>query len=161
MPLSEITDLLPLVGNVMASDSVEQLHSVSDKIFGGFGQTKVVEDANKEVREKESRTVANKLVSMVRQWGCLRTKDVIAKHGKGELDPTPHGPGVPAEWPEVAKELFTTAQHSPTIDAVSICGRRDWSSFSSQTSKGVYATRQLLLECYARDVLVFLEVLAV
>ena len=123
-PLPEIKDPLTLVGNVMAPDSVEQLQSLSDKIFGGCGQTKVIEDVSKEVREKESRAVASKLVSMVRQWDCLRTKDVIAKHGKEELDPTPYGPGVPAAWPEVTEELFTTAQHSPTIDALSICSQQ-------------------------------------
>eukprot|EP00969_Alexandrium_andersonii_P235837 10411954-Alexandrium_andersonii.AAC.1 len=48
--------------------------SMPTTFFSGWGQSKVVEDANKEMREKETKDTNNKTLRSVRQWDAIRSR---------------------------------------------------------------------------------------
>eukprot|EP00974_Lingulodinium_polyedra_P099587 9645527-Lingulodinium_polyedra.AAC.1 len=83
-PLSELVDLLPAVGTTLPAGTLEFLQDYSRSMWSGWGQSKVIEDANKEAREKESRDSTSKVLKEVKQWDALRSRGVIVAHGRVE-----------------------------------------------------------------------------
>eukprot|EP00974_Lingulodinium_polyedra_P046304 4437094-Lingulodinium_polyedra.AAC.1 len=50
-------------------------------VFGGFGQTKVIEDCHHWLRDREARDTTNKTVAYANQWDVLRSKGTLEAHG--------------------------------------------------------------------------------
>eukprot|EP00974_Lingulodinium_polyedra_P045790 4390207-Lingulodinium_polyedra.AAC.1 len=67
------------------------------QVWGGWGQSKVVEDSVKQVRAQESQGSLNKTVSRCVAWAVQRGKEVIGSHLRQEVGPyllgVPEDPG--------------------------------------------------------------------
>eukprot|EP00974_Lingulodinium_polyedra_P024108 2334084-Lingulodinium_polyedra.AAC.1 len=99
-----VTFLSP--GGGMDPARVGELHRLSLHCYSGFGQTKVIEDGNKVVREAEDST-SNKRLRITRQWDVLRTKGVLGQHGHQEVDPKPGMPHQPQPATKLPEGLYT------------------------------------------------------
>eukprot|EP00974_Lingulodinium_polyedra_P048213 4627644-Lingulodinium_polyedra.AAC.1 len=65
-PMSEVVDLLPAEGATLLPSDLEDLRQVSHNIWSGWGQTRLVEKGNKEVREQESFDSSKKTLSLAK-----------------------------------------------------------------------------------------------
>ena len=85
--MSEVVDLLPAVGDVMEEDCLQQLIELARHIFEGWGASKIVETANKEIRDQETFDSTKKALSLAKIWDSLRTREVITSYERKEVDP--------------------------------------------------------------------------
>eukprot|EP00974_Lingulodinium_polyedra_P074567 7227006-Lingulodinium_polyedra.AAC.1 len=94
--LEDLTDMLLPFGG-MAPGDLKEAKEWSMQVWGGWGQSKVVEDSNKQVREQESLGSLNKTVSRCTAWAVQRGKEVIGSHRRQEVNPDdlgiPEDPG--------------------------------------------------------------------
>eukprot|EP00974_Lingulodinium_polyedra_P051406 4946014-Lingulodinium_polyedra.AAC.1 len=79
----------------------------------------------------------------------MRTRGVIASHGRAELDPADCAGLGPLPPESLPKPLFTTKGHELTVDGATLTQRRVWPSFSPQGAMGLHAQRALLQHCLA------------
>eukprot|EP00974_Lingulodinium_polyedra_P026702 2574660-Lingulodinium_polyedra.AAC.1 len=84
-------------------------------VFSGWGQTKVCEDANAVVREKETRDTTSKVVAKTKQWDSLRARKVIELHGGTEIEGNVEGPAGGHSAQET-ESLFFDPKHKATWD---------------------------------------------
>ena len=110
-PMAEVVDLLPAVGSTMSVADMEDLQRFAEVVWSGFGQSKVVEDANKEVRDKESRDTTNKHLKIAKQWNTLRSMRVLQSHQRQEPDPNPGGVGAPSEVEPFQESHYSVKGH--------------------------------------------------
>ena len=138
--------VLPL-GRGMAPADLSYAQSLSRDIWSSWGQSKVVEDGNKVVRDREERDTTKKRLAPGNQWAVLRGKGVIALHGRQEVT-SAEADGVAARLTgKQLQALFDCRGHTETVDGGTLVGRRTWPSFSPQGSHGVFSQRALLQFC--------------
>ena len=96
----------------MATEDLEQLRAVSLAMFGGWGQTRLVERANKEVGEQETFATSRKILELVQQLDYLRSRQVISLLDRPELDPLPQD--TPSVAPSVKERRDRSSSHPST-----------------------------------------------
>ena len=125
---------------------IGQLKALAEKVYAGFGQTKVVEDALHELRRHESEDVTNKVFQQVRQYSTLRDDGVLEKHRRTQVSPpTDDVSGV------ITGDTFRVVGQKPTIDAREITNTAYWPTMNAQASQVLCPERELLLHCAAKD----------
>eukprot|EP00974_Lingulodinium_polyedra_P054152 5207136-Lingulodinium_polyedra.AAC.1 len=106
--MAEVVDFLTPLPPYMSAQDRSVLEALARKIFSTWGQSKVIEDGNKEIREKEDRDTTCKLLGIRKQWDALVAREVIKAHGREEVKPT----GAPtARPPPLPKDLFSCKGH--------------------------------------------------
>eukprot|EP00974_Lingulodinium_polyedra_P043786 4203978-Lingulodinium_polyedra.AAC.1 len=83
--MQDVIDQLPLVEGAMPPDSLASLKQYARDIWAGCGQSKVVEDGNREVRECEDFDTKNKVLRQLRMWHVLRARKVLDAHRRSEI----------------------------------------------------------------------------
>ena len=150
-PLSELVDKLPAQGDTLLPEDLEEVRALSKAIWSGWGQTRLVERGNKEVRAQESFETSKKVLSQAKQWDSLRTRGVISQMGRAELDPSPLAVGSAGKPPALDKQLFHSHSHQPLVDLKSLSKPRTWPSFTPLSSAGLWAGSVLLRHCWEKD----------
>eukprot|EP00974_Lingulodinium_polyedra_P020496 1983899-Lingulodinium_polyedra.AAC.1 len=84
--MAELLEMLQPDGTFSEANLRVVKYQVAE-LFGGWGQTKVIEDANKQVRELESQGSLKKVVGRASAWDTMRSKGVLESHGRPEVDP--------------------------------------------------------------------------
>ena len=117
--LQEITAMACAPDPIPEEELLQQLHAYCYFLFTGFGQTKVVEDALKQLRDVEDRSVTNSRLERVRQWALLRDTNILGLHCRPELDPQ-----VPPEpvKPHLPHSLFSCFDQQPTLQCEKLLG---------------------------------------
>eukprot|EP00974_Lingulodinium_polyedra_P042979 4126517-Lingulodinium_polyedra.AAC.1 len=94
---------------------LEKVQGFARCIFQGWAQSKVVEDANRDLRYREAMETNNKLLKQVKQWDVLRSQALLQQHRREEVEALPEDPGLDAK-PVVPKTLFSAKGHEMTLD---------------------------------------------
>ena len=113
-----------------------------------MGQTKIVEDALRELRDKESRDATNKRVTARNQWCALRDRRLIALHKRTEIE-APEGEELAKHF--LKDDVFSFSGHQPSVDANAISGQATWPTLTAQTSQGLSPERALMARCYEQE----------
>eukprot|EP00974_Lingulodinium_polyedra_P102156 9892841-Lingulodinium_polyedra.AAC.1 len=95
------------------AEAVHQATECSKQIFQSWGQTKVVEDGNREMRNLESHDVLNRTIGLAKQWDGLRTREVIKAHGWQEVDPDTVALAETPPKPVEAGAMYHAVGHTP------------------------------------------------
>ena len=148
-PVSEVANLLFSVRPGLSTEEVQQLKAWGKNLWSGWGQTKVVEDGNRIVREHETKDVTNKTVSIAMLWDGLRSAKVLESYGRAEAVPPPDTP--PDQEPKLTKDLFDAVGFRPTVDLATFTGRRTWPSFSPLGSRTLWCQAALFRHCKEND----------
>eukprot|EP00974_Lingulodinium_polyedra_P063524 6133437-Lingulodinium_polyedra.AAC.1 len=136
----------------MTAANLATLQQCSRDIWAGWGQTKLIEDGNREIRQQESFDTNNLTLSIAKQWDSLATRGVVGQHGRAEVDLEQATARANVEAAkEECKGLFSAKFHQPTVDAQSLTTKRAWPSYTPQTSVGPIAAIALLQHCYELD----------
>ena len=86
---------------------MDQVLLMTKQLFTGWGQTRIIEQANREIREQERFDSWKKAVSTAKLWDSLRSRGVIDKFDRTELDPEAGHSEAPAEGsPEPGRDDF-------------------------------------------------------
>eukprot|EP00974_Lingulodinium_polyedra_P054724 5265375-Lingulodinium_polyedra.AAC.1 len=83
-PMSEWAELLNPVSQTFAATDRQALEELAKETWSSLGQSKVVEDGNREVRRRESTFTLNKTLAYVQQWDTLRSQGVMESHRRQE-----------------------------------------------------------------------------
>ena len=147
-PVSEVADLLFTVRPGLTTAESQQLKAWGQRLWSNWGQTKVIEDGNRVVREKETRVVTNKAVSMAMQWDGLRSAKLLETYGRAEVTPRPNTDADPE--PRLTRDLYHATAHKPSLDLTTFTGRRTWPSFSPLGSRTLWCQAALFRHCKER-----------
>ena len=77
------------------------------QMWSGFGQTKLIEDANQKQREHESRGQASRRVRRARRWSIPVQHELLKQYGRSEIEPPDEILGTP----NAQEEWFDPATH--------------------------------------------------
>ena len=120
---------------------IVKLVRMARALYAGWGQTKVVEDTNRVLRDRETRDVNNRRLSMINYWSAMRGGKTIALHDREEISPHPDTQGrttIPAG-------MFSSSKHTVGLQGTeAITGSTTWRSYSPQSAVGQYAHLVLL-----------------
>eukprot|EP00974_Lingulodinium_polyedra_P081004 7847504-Lingulodinium_polyedra.AAC.1 len=109
---------------------LQTLHKFSLNLFTGWGQTKVVEDGLKQLREAERAESTNGRLEVIRQWGVLRDREVVGLHKREEIKPEV---SEDAPKPSLPQSLFICWNKAPTLaDAATLLHKADWPTLTAQ-----------------------------
>eukprot|EP00974_Lingulodinium_polyedra_P080822 7829488-Lingulodinium_polyedra.AAC.1 len=147
--MQDVVDQLPVHGDC-GPEVVEELRRYGRLLYTGFGQTKLVEDANGEVRDTEVFTTKNKALRPLRMWHALRSRNILRNHGRQEVqkDDAAAAEGEPVKADEA---FFSSRFHEPGVDLEGITKRRTWPSWTAESSKGLSSMRVLLEHLFDHD----------
>ena len=90
------------------SEILDELTALAESIFSSFGETHVIEDAVKKMREHETHDSANKTFMVIRQMGTMIDDGALELHRRTQIIPptcsgtaksVPAGK-FPAIWPQ-------------------------------------------------------------
>ena len=95
-------------------------------LFKGFGSDKLVEDANKVVRDNEQRSASQKCLKGFRIWHAPVSQGVLASYGRTEVVER----SLPVKWSAYPKDQFQTskAKYTSEPDFARILGKQTWYS---------------------------------
>ena len=86
--MHELGALVSSVADPMSDPALlEPLKSMARRLWLGWGHTKMIEDGNREMRDRETRETTNKSMKILKQWDVLRSRQVLATHGESYMDP--------------------------------------------------------------------------
>ena len=127
------------------SKITDQMRGLLFALFKGWGQTKVVEDCIKALRERETRDANKKDLGMWASWsGCVES-DLIAKYDREEVDVTV-GATVKSEFNGA---LFSLSHASngdgDSVDLRGIMRTQSWPSPNTTSTRQLWAQQQLFL----------------
>lgn len=109
---------------------IDRLLELVKALYMGWGQTKVVEDTNKVLRDRESRDVNNKRLNLVNYWSAMRGGKTIALHDRTEIKPTQ----TEQSDGHVPASMFSAKKHSIQLEKVEdITGSTTWRTYSAQS----------------------------
>ena len=143
--MQEISELVK--AGLPEEEVLATLSSFSQRVFSGFGQTKVIEDGLQRLRSSEQRTVANKKVECARQWSTLRGQKVLGLHQRDEVEPPPEAT---AERRGLSKAASTVRGRAPTLDASAFTHKATWPTLSAQSLQGLSVEHALLEHCFVQ-----------
>ena len=112
----------------------------------GWGQTKVVEDANRELRFHERFDAPNTTFRVHKMWDVLHTRAIIKQHRRTELMAPVDDPAL-ADAPAAASWLYTADDHESSIPAEHLLDTRDWATFTGATVPAQAAGLELVRHC--------------
>ena len=64
---------------------LRDVQTVCRQVCKGFGQTKVVEDGNREARARERQDALNRKISITKQWDALRSAEILGLHRRRDI----------------------------------------------------------------------------
>eukprot|EP00974_Lingulodinium_polyedra_P094568 9166408-Lingulodinium_polyedra.AAC.1 len=150
-PMSEVRDCLAADASGMPDAELREVRQFSQRLWQGWGQSKIVEDGNKLARGVETEDTDTKAMASMKLWDVLRSKEVMASHRRQEIDPDQASQPLPVAPRPPSKALFHYQGIQPSVNLLGITERRTWPSFTAQSSKGLHAHRHLLQHCLAKD----------
>jgi hypothetical protein len=137
------TTLMSDVAQLVTTPLIHSYEQMMDKlrnyvraIYGGWGQTKVVEDTNKVLRDRETRDVTNRRLSCVSYWSAARGGKTIGLHDRTEIEPAAdqEAPG------KLPMGTFSAKDHTCSLEgAEDIMGTASWRSYTPASSQAQYA----------------------
>ena len=143
----EIMLLLTLPHSGLSNaDNRAAVNKLLRMIYSGWGQTKIVEDVFKHMRERESLDTLSGVKGVVSYYCSMTEMGAIESHlrtGVKPEDDTPKADGKKTE-------LFSCKHHAPSLpNSDSITKTATWPTYSPQSSKKIYSDRILLhhLKC--------------
>jgi hypothetical protein len=123
-----------------------QLMQLLEALFKGFGQTKVVEDSIKELRDKEQRVAPSKQLAHFMEWQTCVDAKLLEKYGRDEVEAS--GASLPSDDFD-ADAIFQVCHKSSgeqdSVDLRSITKKMTWTTWTSQSIKNSFSDLQLLL----------------
>ena len=126
---------------------LQKLRAMAEDAFGGLGQTKIVEDVFKIIRDREVRDTATKAVKLQRQMHIAFNSDTIADHKFLEPDLNLSKLSIPP----VPKDLFWCETRTPTVDPDTLTGPRTWPSLKPLHYSQLAAQNRLLQHISDQD----------
>ena len=125
----------------------QKLRAMAEDAFGGLGQTKIVEDVFKIIRDREVRDTATKAVKLQRQMHIAFNSDAIASYKFLEPDLNLGKPSIPP----LPKDLFSCETRTPAVDTDALVGPRTWTSLKPLHYSQLAAQNRLLQHISDRD----------
>lgn len=116
-------------------------------LFGGWGQTKVVEDNFHCLRSGEQLHTGTKVLRSRRQVLVASTARTLEQHGRAEVSKA--AAGIPVD--KLPPTCFTPAKHSPSMSCQDLTHAATWPSYSPQSASGLVALLQLARTCDAQE----------
>lgn len=133
---------------VSGTDSEEEawLSKQGLEVFGGLGNTKLVEDLFQKIRGHEMQGCPSKVLKLGRMYALAVGSDVLASHNRKEVPPLKAAAA--GKKPTVsAKDAMFPQRHQLQVDYSSLVGRRNWPSLAPKYVPVQSAMRSLLREC--------------
>ena len=123
-----------------------QLDELLRSLFMAVGQTKIIEDSIRDLRDKESRQGTSKVLGHFTAWhssvgsGVAETyrRPQVAAQGNAAVDPT-------FQAENLFKVTHTSDGSGDSVPLRGILQGQDWTTFSAQSVKNTVADIQLLL----------------
>ena len=113
-----------------------QFEKVCSYIFEGWGQTKVIEDNFKHMRDRETHDTTNKNHIPISYWSFAREMGAIESHKRAQVQSSEQ-----TVLPErkIRKDLFDVQDHETSLpNTHAITERATWPTFSPQSSLHIY-----------------------
>lgn len=138
--------------------ATQQVEAYLRQLWGGFGQSKVVEDTCQKLRSAETEEQSNKKVSLTRAWWGPSRSGALATHGRDEVASSSDQSGIPAPS-RAPRSLFypplnakaAQASADKGVDLRKVKGKQTWPTFSPQSVRRVLAASSLLRHCWEHD----------
>ena len=116
--------------------------------FSGWGQTKVCEDAFKNLREQESMDTLTGVKGVVSYYANLFNMGAVTLHDRTEIEAPMDAPQAEGK----ASDVFAAKNHVPSLgDCSDIARNATWPRCSAQSSKRCYADIVMLRYLKAND----------
>ena len=145
---AELADLLcPKHPTASEGHQLQEAVQVALDLFGGWGQTKVVEDNFHDLREHEQRATASRQLHLARQLVISSSKGKLQEHGRAAWQTQPG----PSRQHRLAPDTFLPQQHKPSVNYEDLHSRATWPAYSPQSSAGLPALLALLRDLHAAD----------
>eukprot|EP00974_Lingulodinium_polyedra_P111387 10773742-Lingulodinium_polyedra.AAC.1 len=112
--MQDLGELVTSVPDVTAQPAlVAQLQEWAHHLFQGWGTTKMIEDGNGILRDREDRDSKRKVLRCTKQWDVLRSNQLVASQRREEVkDPLEEGEVCVA--PLVHKSLYSARARQAT-----------------------------------------------
>ena len=148
------TTLMAEIGQLLHTSAVGDkpalltwLKEFCTQLFQGWGQTKVIEDNIKVLRDREQRDVCSRVLKVLRQLGIMIDSGGLALHKREGLQMD----SSETSSAKLTQKTFYAHQHQCSIDLQSILGTTTWPSFSAQGAEAMYAVLGFLRNVYSKD----------
>lgn len=134
------------------SQITSQMQELLHCLFRGLGQTKIVEDSIKDLRDKETRVAPSKQLAHFMEWQSTIDAKVLQAYDRNEVQV---GTAVPLPAGFTADNIFQ-ARHAAdgnhdSMDLRAIMQKQDWVTYTSQSIKSTYPQLQLLRHLHTHD----------
>lgn len=127
----------------------DQFKQLLGALFQGLGQTKIVEDSIKELRDKEQRTAPSKQLAHFCEWQTSVDAKLLEKYGRSEVEASSAAfPSDEFDAAAMFQACHTSSGDQDSVDLRSITTRISWTTWTSQTIKNSFAHLQLLLHMH-------------
>eukprot|EP00974_Lingulodinium_polyedra_P108243 10478586-Lingulodinium_polyedra.AAC.1 len=126
---------------------VSMAKEAAGKVFGTFGQTKIVEDMFHQIRVKETVPgVQKKHLTLPKQLQVAHTAKVLQEHGWPEREE-----GLEGGAPKWSDGWFLPHTLKMSVDCSNLNqGTSNWPSYTPQSSLGLIALQDLLRDCHSK-----------
>lgn len=127
-----------------------QLQELLDTIFLSIGQTIILENDNKELRDKEQRGSTSKSYGKFDKWSRPVDQCLLEKFSRKEVQISTCAPVPPSfDNGEVFQPFHGTAgAEKDSVDMIGLTGKSDWVTYNTVSVLDIYAEAALLLHGY-------------
>ena len=149
--MHELGALVSSVADPMSDPALlEPLKSMARRLWLGWGHTQMIEDGNREMRDRETRDTTNTSMKILKQWGVLRTRGLMELHKREEIVADVADPDLATAAP-ISPNMFSARGHHMSIDGLRITDRMDWPAFTAQSAQVLSAQRRWMQYCLEND----------
>ena len=128
-----------------------QLRALLEAIFYGFGESSVVENQLKELRERETRDSNRRSLGLWASWSACVEAETLRKFGREEVKHLAAG-SVPADFTEgIFAATHSESRSQDSIDLKSVTKPCDWLSPSTLSVRNLYAQAVFLMYLHEHD----------
>lgn len=131
----------------------QQLKVWLHTVFKSIGQTVVLENANKELRDREQRGSTGKSFNKFDKWACPVDLKLLEKFGRREVSPLSCAGSPPLGF-DSARPFCPVSDKDGTNDSLdfrSVLGKQDWTTFNTVSILDVFSEMILLRHGHERD----------
>ncbi len=134
-----------------------QLRSLVEGVFRGFGQSRLLEEANKLIRDSKSRANASKVLNMVRVWQLPVSHKLLAQYQREEIEPTSlaAAPPDPARLNRIFVPPPINSSRQGDLRGIwtrklqTVTAKQDWFTHNAETGQQVCSNMRLLAALFA------------
>jgi hypothetical protein len=135
--MQELGALVSAVADPMSDpELLQSLKTMSRRIWLGRGHTKMIEDGNREMRDREARDTTNKSMNIMKLWDVLRSRRIMELRRREEIVADVADPDLATAQP-IDPNMFSARGHSHSTDGLHITDRMGLASIHGAICPGI------------------------